>query len=316
MAGAHLKQHLINSVDNHSPGTNGTLLGSESGALAEKAFGTPATGGNIVQRVANGNVVLPGLGTPAVTTQAISVEQAEQLVGAAIQGLTPKGRVEVGNVIDDGLVTAPGGPATGDSYIVAGIGGLWSGFAIGDLVTWDGAAWQLVLANAAGVPPNGTRVVVTGYGSGAGAGSFAGQDNALATYTTGSGWSFEAPGDAWHVVIGGENEPFENSGWLYDITPAGWVMNSTGTTAHNATSGIQGGTVTERYHLTQAEQLRSLNHKADFALAGTEPAAADFTTGGLTGNGDWAFAYGTGGLRFHLARVNAVNVAVELTVIT
>jgi len=40
-------------------------------------------------------------------------------------------------VIDRDLVTAPGGPTDGDRYIIAGIGGLWSGFAINDVVIWD-----------------------------------------------------------------------------------------------------------------------------------------------------------------------------------
>ena len=39
-------------------------------------------------------------------------------------------------------VTAPAGPAKGDRYIAAGIGGAWSTAAINDILWYDGAAWQ------------------------------------------------------------------------------------------------------------------------------------------------------------------------------
>lgn len=317
MAGAHKKQHAINSGDDHVGGTNNTVIGTNgSGNLTEVGYGTAATGSNLVLREADGNVTLPGTGTPAVGSEAISVDQAQQAIDAAVQGLQVKPPVQVGNMIDDSLVTAPGGPATGDAYVVGGTGGLWSGFSVGDIVVWDGAAWQLVLANAAGVPPDQTRVLVTGYGSGTAAGSFVGQGDSTATYTTGSGWAFTAPTDGCSVLIIGENEPFENSKWVYDSSPAGWNIFMAGNPAHNSTTGLQGGSVSERYHLTLAEHTRSLNHKADFALAGTEPVAGDYTTGGLSNSGDWAFGYGTGGAVFLLARINATNIAVELTAVT
>lgn len=45
------------------------------------------------------------------------------------------------SVIDKDLVTAPGSPSTGDRYIIAGIGGGWSGGTIDDIAEWDGSAW-------------------------------------------------------------------------------------------------------------------------------------------------------------------------------
>jgi hypothetical protein len=68
---AHLKQHDLNSTADHAPGTNGTLLGTESNAVAEKAFGTSATGDAIVQRGASGQVTLPAA-DPVADTDAAS----------------------------------------------------------------------------------------------------------------------------------------------------------------------------------------------------------------------------------------------------
>jgi hypothetical protein len=51
------------------------------------------------------------------------------------------------SVIDKDLVTAPGSPVTGDRYIIAGIGGGWSGGTIDDIAEWDGSAWVFTTPN-------------------------------------------------------------------------------------------------------------------------------------------------------------------------
>lgn len=53
------------------------------------------------------------------------------------------------SVIDKDLVTAPGSPTAGDRYIIAGIGGNWSGGTIDDIAqSVDGAAnWSFVTPN-------------------------------------------------------------------------------------------------------------------------------------------------------------------------
>lgn len=56
---AHLKQHAINDADDHAPGTNGTLLGTEAAAVVEKAFGPSASASVIVQRDASAQIDLP-----------------------------------------------------------------------------------------------------------------------------------------------------------------------------------------------------------------------------------------------------------------
>lgn len=46
------------------------------------------------------------------------------------------------SVLDKDLVTSPGSPSDGDRHIIAGIGGLWSAFAINDVVEFNGANWD------------------------------------------------------------------------------------------------------------------------------------------------------------------------------
>jgi hypothetical protein len=49
------------------------------------------------------------------------------------------------------LTTPPGTPSSGDTYIVAGTGGAWSGFTAGDIVRWNGSAWVLVVSPSSGM---------------------------------------------------------------------------------------------------------------------------------------------------------------------
>jgi len=55
----HTQTHGVNSTIDHEPGTNDTLVGTQSGALVEKTFGTTAAGNAIVQRLAGGGITLP-----------------------------------------------------------------------------------------------------------------------------------------------------------------------------------------------------------------------------------------------------------------
>lgn len=58
-------------------------------------------------------------------------------VDALIQGISWQEAV-----LNKTLVTSPLLPSLGDRHIIAGIGGDWSGFAINDVVEYDGVAWQ------------------------------------------------------------------------------------------------------------------------------------------------------------------------------
>lgn len=89
---------------------------------------------------------------------------------------------QVLRIVDSTLVTAPTLLAAdrGKAYVVAGTGGAWSTFGVGDIVEWDGTAWNLVLAAVELEPPDGTRVVVVEAGA---AGAFATNENNVMQYT-------------------------------------------------------------------------------------------------------------------------------------
>ena len=133
-------------------------------------------------------------------------------------------------MVDDSLVTAPTLLAAdaGKAYHVAGIGGAWSGFTIGDIVEWSGTAWVLILAGSGGTPvgpPNGTRAVVMSAGA---AGSFAGEEEKVMAFTTGAAGSWAAadtPVNENNVFIKGASSLYENKFFQYTgIHPAGaWV---------------------------------------------------------------------------------------------
>lgn len=110
-------------------------------------------------------------------------------------------------MVDDSLVTAPTLTAAdkGKAYHVAGVGGVWSVFTIGDIVEWDGTAWALVLAGSGGTPvgpPDGTRVVASAT-PGAGASFLADAEKTLvfSTGTPGSWAAAETPDDGARIYI-------------------------------------------------------------------------------------------------------------------
>jgi len=147
------------------------------------------------------------------------------------------------------------GDSDGDAYIVGSTpAGDWAAFDTGDLVVLD-TTWKLVLASEGGggtEPADGCRVVVTGLGSGSGAGSFNGHDGKIGEYdATGNSWSFTAPTDGMYILIHGENSTVENTGFVYDTSA--WVQFSSPGTSHNNLSGLDGGTTGEYYHLTSAQ---------------------------------------------------------------
>jgi hypothetical protein len=131
-------------------------------------------------------------------------------------------------IVDDTLITAPALTATdrGKAYMVAGLGGAWSGFAVGDIVEWDGSAWAIVLANVAGEPPDGTRAVVVEASA---AGSFAGGEEEVWTYATaGSTWSStDVPAAGNRILIdGGIAGVSVYDGKYYNYDGTNWLFNA------------------------------------------------------------------------------------------
>jgi len=126
MATTHLKQHAINDTADHAPGTNGTLLGTESSAVVEKAFGTTSGANLIVQRDGTGQITVPT--TPVATTDATSKAYVDQKVTEGItwkQILLTVGQLENGGTgginqaILGSIVT---NPAANDTFVVKNAG--------------------------------------------------------------------------------------------------------------------------------------------------------------------------------------------------
>lgn len=130
-------------------------------------------------------------------------------------------------IVDDSLSAAPTLAASdaGKAYHVAGTGGAWSSFAIGDIVEWDGTAWNLAVAGSAGKPPDGVRAVVVEAGA---AGSFAGAEEQVWAYSTGtSAWAVAtaAPADGQKIDISSASSIYGGKRFVYEGThPTGaWL---------------------------------------------------------------------------------------------
>lgn len=131
-------------------------------------------------------------------------------------------------MVDDSLIAAPVLTLLADigkSYVVAGVGGAWAagGIAIGDIVEWNGAAWNIIVVNVAGEPPVNTRVVTVEAG---GAGSFAGDANKIQVYTAGkpNAWIASSPAAGNRIKLVGVSGVYYNK--YYDYTGSAWYKSA------------------------------------------------------------------------------------------
>lgn len=188
---------------------------SEEMATADSmTLGGLTMGGDITM----GTNKITGLGAGTDPTDAVTKAQLD----AASGGLSWKDPVTVIDIISD--ATQAGSPPTasvaGEAWVVDTWGG---GFNDGDIVEWDGSAWNVILSNSGGEPPDGTRVVVAGPPGGVPAGSFTGQAEDIATYsTTGSSWSFVTPSEGDAVLVIGDGSFAENVGYTFNDT--NWIQ--------------------------------------------------------------------------------------------
>jgi hypothetical protein len=123
---------------------------------------------------------------------------------------------------------------------------LWTA---GKIITYvqqfaNGLDWQNSVLSIASVDP-GTPAAGDRYLVDTGAtGAFAGKDDNIAEFD-GTAWTFIAPNPGFAVYVEDVNKQYTFNG-------TAWV-NFGSTTNHNATSGLQGGTTNEYYHLTSAQ---------------------------------------------------------------
>jgi len=179
--------------------------------------------------VLSGGATITGLPTtPTGSTEATSKSYVDGLVS----GLAWKQTVSVLRIIDDSDQSGvdPTAGSTGEAWLVNN----WSTQTDGDIVEWDGSAWQTIVTNSGGEPPDGTRVVVIEASA---AGSFSGEEDNIGTYdTTGSSWSFDTSAEGWALIVTGEGSYYENTGWTYDSSV--WVQ-FTGAGQINAGDGLE-----------------------------------------------------------------------------
>lgn len=158
--------------------------------------------------------VLRGLSNEGMTNLTLAAAEDQTLAEGTIVALVSRqlDPVKVLKMVDDSLTSAPtlGTSDRGKAYVVGGTGGGWAGFAVGDIVEWDGTNWNLIVQNNTGVPPAGTRIIVVGENA---AGSFATRENQIAVYQSGA-WVFTQPVNKNHVKIDGQSSVFY--GFYYD----------------------------------------------------------------------------------------------------
>ena len=205
-------------------GTNKiTGLGAATSSADALSYGQSSAslaGLTLTDALAMGTNKITGVGD---ATDPQDVPSFTQLQSVAA-GVSWKHSVTVFRMVNDVLAIAPTLVLgdKGKAYVVAGIGGNWSTFSIGDIVEWDGAAWNLILANSGAEPPDGTYAIIVEASA---AGSFAGEEDQVAVYNaTTNTWVFTVPINGEGRTVDGEDSVYENLGYVYDSTPGGWVM--------------------------------------------------------------------------------------------
>jgi hypothetical protein len=163
------------------------------------------------------------MGSQKITSLAAGTDPGDAInkgqLDAAVQGFTWKDPVSVFKMVND--TTQAGSPPTAGQTGEAWVVDTWGvGYNDGDIVEWDGAAWQVIVANSGGAVPDGTQVLVDGSP----AGSFTGYTNQIALYTTGTGWSFYDPADGDAVLVAGDGSVYENNGYIWDDNTTTWIQ--------------------------------------------------------------------------------------------
>jgi len=290
-----------------------TLFGKNGAGVASAIAYTPeATGNAVLSRDVNGRAKVS---EAALGTEIPTLAQVQALITAGVHWLAP---VLVWKLVTD----ADGGGAPpalneGEAAIVNNWGvGVYENspdsFEDGDVAARVGAGgWNLVKKNVAGEVAAGTMLLVIGpTGGGVAAGSFAGletralQADGVGGYTDKTG-ARSADDEGETRMIYGEDAPQENGAVTYDWNggvDADFNQTQSEVTAHNNTTGLQGGNgVDEFYHFTAAEHLSLQNQlpvintlRPEVLAAGPMPVRADLLAAGYS-PGDRGLVYGADG---------------------
>lgn len=292
----------------HSVGTNDTVQGTVGVAIAEVDFSVAAAASKLVKRTGTGEMTV--IETPSAG-HAASQKYAYDTIDSPGSFIPP---VKVLEVYTDatGGGAEPTATKPGEQRVVNNWGGAWNN---GDIAEADAAlAWQVIIVNAGGFVPIGTRLIVNGRGRFVAAGGFAAKSGQLAVSKGDGTYMFSVPAESAVVVVDGDSGLLENSAW----TKRGgsvWVpWLSAVAKVHNNLLGKDGGTGGQYYHLKAAEHTLKLLELGTIDLDGVAPVQADFDDAGFV-EGNWSFSHGTGSRVFLLGEVNGVDAAVELSVV-
>lgn len=195
----------------------GLTGGSATGeALVYGQSGASLVGLNLTNDLVMNSHKITNLANGTNPTDAVTYSQL-QSVAAGISWLDPVAVINLISDADQGG-SPPSSPSAGDAYIVNNWGITYTN---GDLIEWDGSAWNVVVAGSSEIPADGLRVVVTSSGAG---GTFAGKENSLMQYDTSGGWVVFNVQDGDAVLVNGENGYYENYGYTYDSSGPSWVQ--------------------------------------------------------------------------------------------
>lgn len=186
---------------------------------------------------------------------------------ARTAGNTVSGDIALGG---NEVTGAPSTPSVGSAYASKDyVDGLVQG------LHWQDAV-EGYQTTPPGTPGTGDRYIVEPTGTGA----WSGQDNDIATWN-GSSWDFDTPTEGYATrILDDDNQRLFNG--------TVWVFFGA-TITHNNTAGLQGGTATERNHLSNAQVSALHTQGTDQALdtgGANEVSAANAKAGYTHSTGD------------------------------
>lgn len=167
---------------------------------------------------------------------------------------------------------------------------------------WQNSVIDVVTAPPGGTPPTGARYLVEATATG----DFAGKEDQIAVYN-GATWDFIVPNEGFALW-----DETGNTQLVYNGTA--WVQFGA-TMTHNNTSGLQGGTTDEYYHLTSAQHTDLTGggnadtqhiHNTDNLTEGTtnlfydDAAAVDAVGNAFTTTNSITATYAAGAISFDL----------------
>ena len=221
-----------------------STAGTSGQALISSGTGTPTWQG--VASTITTNQIIEGNGSGAFTANGATFAGSPTFSGVTLSGTVTNSTdavtksyvdniatgliwippVNIVNLV--GTATSPpaGTPQTNDTYIIypGGVTGVWSGFAVGDLVQYQ-AVYGWVNLGAVSI---GARFIVSAVSTSTLTGDVIGYKNYLAVITGGTSsawaWTFSAPINNWATSVSNQAAAFYGSSWTYSNSLSEWVQ--------------------------------------------------------------------------------------------